>query len=205
MIVENDDGTSTTFREGRAVDERPADVETYIAAAQRHGADSEPDHEVGDIQDLLRAAWAIFTPDQRTAFGRSDAVGALLESTALDVTPAPVRKFLDLSTGHLGKESRAYLEAPQWPTVYQLEYGWLVHVPEGQLAEEMKEQEADVPPALMACLTRARALGCVYILFDADAGADDALAWFEDEQTEHQEQPPALDGIDSKLGGTQVE
>jgi hypothetical protein len=32
------------------------DVGTYIAAARQHGEDSEPDHEVGDLQDLLREA-----------------------------------------------------------------------------------------------------------------------------------------------------
>ena len=40
-------------------------VEEIIAAAERHGEQSEPDHEVGDLQDALRAAWALLSPDQR--------------------------------------------------------------------------------------------------------------------------------------------
>lgn len=43
------------------------DVDTLIEAAERHGKDSEPDHEVGDLQQLLRAAWGLMTPDQRQA------------------------------------------------------------------------------------------------------------------------------------------
>lgn len=33
------------------------DIEFYIETAETHGAESEPDHEVGDLQDFLRAAW----------------------------------------------------------------------------------------------------------------------------------------------------
>lgn len=35
-----------------------AGVERLIAAAQKHGAESDPNHEVGDLQDALRACWA---------------------------------------------------------------------------------------------------------------------------------------------------
>ena len=44
------------------------DVETYIAAARTHGEDSEPDHEVGDLQDFLRVAFRLMTPTQRSDF-----------------------------------------------------------------------------------------------------------------------------------------
>ena len=36
-----------------------------LAAAARHGAASEPDHEVGDLVDALSYAWEVMTPEQR--------------------------------------------------------------------------------------------------------------------------------------------
>lgn len=41
-------------------------IEDLLAAAGAHGQLSEPDHEVGDLQDALRACWSIMTPEQRT-------------------------------------------------------------------------------------------------------------------------------------------
>lgn len=40
-------------------------IERVIRAAEQHGTNSEPDHEVGDLQDLLRSAWSLMSPDQR--------------------------------------------------------------------------------------------------------------------------------------------
>ncbi|MCE6959591.1 hypothetical protein LAZ40_11040 [Cereibacter sphaeroides] len=57
-----------------------ADIETFIQAAKDHGSDSEPDHEVGDLQDMLRAAWEIMTPEQRVTLVRSDACRATAEA-----------------------------------------------------------------------------------------------------------------------------
>ena len=50
---------------------RMLDVEFYIEAAQQHGEDSEPDHEVGDLQDFLRAMWAVLSVEQRRQFARA--------------------------------------------------------------------------------------------------------------------------------------
>ena len=36
-----------------------------LSAAARHGRESEPDHEVGDLQDALRACWKQPFPDQK--------------------------------------------------------------------------------------------------------------------------------------------
>lgn len=62
------------FQEARAIEARRARtvdaaefMERYIEAAQRHGEVSEPDHEVGDLQDMCRALWEILTPEQRAA------------------------------------------------------------------------------------------------------------------------------------------
>jgi hypothetical protein len=35
-----------------------------ITKAQQHGEDSDPDHEVGDLQDSLRAALSLMTSNQ---------------------------------------------------------------------------------------------------------------------------------------------
>jgi hypothetical protein len=40
------------------------DVERLIDSAAQHGRDSEPDHEVGDLQDFLRLAWSLMTDEQ---------------------------------------------------------------------------------------------------------------------------------------------
>lgn len=42
-------------------------VERIIDAAQKHGEQSEPDHEVGDLQDVLRKCWEEMTVAQRQA------------------------------------------------------------------------------------------------------------------------------------------
>ena len=41
------------------------DVEHLLSVAQRHGEESGADHEVGDLQQFLRAAWAQLTEQQK--------------------------------------------------------------------------------------------------------------------------------------------
>ncbi|BCM87799.1 hypothetical protein [Methylobacterium indicum] len=55
-------------------------IERLISLADQHGSDTdEPDHTVGDLQDMLRAAYAIMSPDQRDLFCSSNAVLSLLD------------------------------------------------------------------------------------------------------------------------------
>lgn len=54
-------------------------IDRLINAAKQHGEDSEPDHEVGDLQDYLRAAWRIMSPAQRLQFMKDDAVRDVAE------------------------------------------------------------------------------------------------------------------------------
>jgi len=49
-----------------------AGIELIIEAARRHGEASDPDHEVGDLQDALREAWATMTASQRLALMEHD-------------------------------------------------------------------------------------------------------------------------------------
>jgi hypothetical protein len=39
-------------------------VERLIDSAAQHGRDSEPDHEVGDLQEFLRLAWSLMDEKQ---------------------------------------------------------------------------------------------------------------------------------------------
>lgn len=44
----------------------PSDLcERLINAAKNHGMDSEPDHEVGDLQDILRTCFEVMSIEQR--------------------------------------------------------------------------------------------------------------------------------------------
>lgn len=60
------------------------DIEFFIEAACQHGEDSEPDHEVGDLQDLLRGMWALLTPAQRVAFAMQENIQQVLENSMGD-------------------------------------------------------------------------------------------------------------------------
>lgn len=54
------------------------DSEAFIAAAERHGEDEDPDHEAGDLQDCFRAAHALFDADQLRVFGSDPEIAATL-------------------------------------------------------------------------------------------------------------------------------
>ncbi|VWC79205.1 hypothetical protein BLA39750_01072 [Burkholderia lata] len=53
--------------------------ELCIRAAKEHGENSDPDHEVGDLQDYLRDMWKLLTPEQRDAYFNLDSVIDRLE------------------------------------------------------------------------------------------------------------------------------
>jgi len=63
---------------------RALDVETYIAAATTHGENDDPDHEVGDLQDLLRAAFSVMTESQiQDVFFRHEVQNVLVSGSVL--------------------------------------------------------------------------------------------------------------------------
>ncbi|MBI4951258.1 MAG: hypothetical protein HY908_04440 [Myxococcales bacterium] len=47
-------------------------LEKLLDAAEAHGADSEPDHEVGDLQGILRSCWKLMTAAQRREVYRGE-------------------------------------------------------------------------------------------------------------------------------------
>lgn len=59
------------------------DADTYTHAAYGHGEDSEGDHEVGDLQDLFRAAWGLMTEEQKVDFLFTDQAKAVLSAAGI--------------------------------------------------------------------------------------------------------------------------
>ncbi|WP_456305523.1 DUF5983 family protein [Endobacter medicaginis] len=88
-----------------------------------------------------------------------------------------VRRFLDLSTAHLCPATRALLE--QRPDLVSMSgrFGWLMHVPEDADGCEDLAACAELRPVYAL----ARSKGCDFVLFDADAVADDRLELFDDD------------------------
>ena len=86
-----------------------------------------------------------------------------------------IRKFLDVSSGHLSEETWTWLDEqltsdklhdPHNSTAAQIaggptRYGWFVFAPE--------DTPDDFPDDLLAVLKAARAQGAEYALFDCDA------------------------------------
>lgn len=54
-------------------------LQMLLAAATNHGNISEPDHEVGDLQELLSAAWSIMDEPQREQLLKSPEASSVLE------------------------------------------------------------------------------------------------------------------------------
>jgi hypothetical protein len=58
-------------------------LEALFTAADNHAQDScEPDHAVGDLQDMMRLAWSAMSVRQRLQLLRNPELGALLEDGA---------------------------------------------------------------------------------------------------------------------------
>ena len=55
------------------------DLSFYMDAARVHGEDSEPDHEVGDLQTYMQVMWELLTPEQRKAFALNEQVHDTLD------------------------------------------------------------------------------------------------------------------------------
>lgn len=60
-------------------------LEKLFGAADNHGEDSgEPDHTVGDLQDMVRRAWAIMSVGQKLQFLLKPGLDGLVEAGARD-------------------------------------------------------------------------------------------------------------------------
>jgi hypothetical protein len=59
---------------------RPTGVADFIRAAEEHGNDSDPDHEVGDLQMLANFLWQYMPEEARKAFLNSEEAKDLWET-----------------------------------------------------------------------------------------------------------------------------
>jgi hypothetical protein len=80
-------------------------VEQIVEAARRHGEQDVPEHEVGDLQDSLRLAWARLTPEARRVVHY-----AFFEDH--DKPPAPLRRYRDFAATAAVKRSRSRRRRP---------------------------------------------------------------------------------------------
>jgi hypothetical protein len=84
---------------------------------------------------------------------------------------AVIRTFLDLSTAHLPEHLGSHgLSGEDGVTAYQLPYGWLMWVPPDPDAHAA--DYPDLPAEVLAIKRYAHRLGGDYVLFHADADAD---------------------------------
>lgn len=71
-------------------------LQKLFDAADAHGEDAgEPDHAVGDLQELLRSAWTLMTPAQRREFLQGDAVENVVATGGCDFEVEDLVKELD--------------------------------------------------------------------------------------------------------------
>ena len=55
-------------------------VQDAFKAAEHHAlAASEPEHQIGDLEDMVRVAYSLMTKEQRQKFLNSEAVRGLVE------------------------------------------------------------------------------------------------------------------------------
>lgn len=60
----------------KALDEK---LDRVLEAAQAHGEDDDPEHEVGDLQSVIHAMWAVLTDDQKERVFADNDVRDILE------------------------------------------------------------------------------------------------------------------------------
>lgn len=90
-----------------------------------------------------------------------------------------IAKYLDISTGHVSKETAEWIEEQTTTRSFEGgviaymkgEYGWIVYVHE--------EVGDDVPLDLVEVLVYARKKKCIWIMFDADGEQIKQLPMFD--------------------------
>jgi len=93
------------------------------------------------------------------------------------MTDLSIRALLDLSAGHLSRETYRDLNSYEGVCAYRISYGWLMYVPEED--EAQSDIDGDWPAELRAVVNLARVSGCTYIQFDRDAPPTELLPAFD--------------------------
>jgi hypothetical protein len=60
------------------------DIEFYLEVAEQHAVDY-PDHEVGDLQEFLRAIWELLPLNQKLGIARAPGIHSVLESAGAEL------------------------------------------------------------------------------------------------------------------------
>lgn len=55
-------------------------LERVLEAAQAHGEEDDPEHEIGDLQGVIHAMWSVLTDDQKETVLAHDDVRDVLET-----------------------------------------------------------------------------------------------------------------------------
>ncbi len=115
------------------------------------------------------------------------ALRTLLERAGIDLEwaiaekplqrPEWFRAYLDLSTAHVTQETAEMLEegGDGLLTMFANEDGFFIYAPEDP--EEWDERP--IPADLVACMRKARALGCHHVMLDRDAPVFEGLPTYE--------------------------
>ncbi|KWT69534.1 MULTISPECIES: hypothetical protein [unclassified Variovorax] len=69
-------------------------IERILDAAEQHGQNDDPDHEVGDLQDVLRAAWSLMSSEQRNQLMAAAETVNVLQAGEDFVEVAQLRAYL---------------------------------------------------------------------------------------------------------------
>lgn len=120
-------------------------VEDLLSLATRHGDESGNDYEIGDLQELLRAAWEVMTPAQRSQMLRSPQVSNVAEGCLVD---SLVTCLDDIDEGeyeeaceHFGLDSSfQYSENNRMDIVNHM-----------RLEKSFERMEMDAEPKLLPC------------------------------------------------------
>ena len=126
----------------------------------------------------------------------------VVKAGGMPSAPACVRQFLDLSTGHLRPETREAWSAGMavddeaMSLVSATQHGFFVWAGD---ASEGAEADEGWPHDVADCRRRARAMGCDYLLFDADAEPVAGLPFYDDDGT-----PSEVSPIEATSGNGEV-
>lgn len=85
--------------------------EVFLAAAKRHGEDSEPDHEAGDIQEFFRATYTLLTPAQRERLAANQSVNFVLDAAHVTIDASADADVYIEAAESFGKTSETELNS----------------------------------------------------------------------------------------------
>lgn len=94
---------------------------------------------------------------------------------------ADVRKFLDMSTGHLTPEDKAWLDETTWNTEGGLTYNHCDKTGYGWFMYAYDDRPDRMSDNLWSLCEKARDMECSYILFDADAEELEDHPFYDDQ------------------------